>query len=136
MGYDVDVSILVVIHPFRFMTNRTDSQHGQFFKSHWCVGHAATALINLLRLFTYKGYGSFGGTKTTAEELTKIFDFMDIAGVLTPDRLLTGYIPNAASLDTLHQLVRKLKARNPDLIYLLDRKDIQSSTRLSLVEDD
>lgn len=73
------------------------------------------------------GYGRWGGTKTTAEELTDIFNYMDMSGVLSPRRLLTGYVPSATALDAVHQLVRRLKARDANLIYLLDRK----YTRLS-----
>lgn len=93
----------------------------------------STVSINLSIIS--QGYGTFGGTKTSAEELKKIFDFMDITGVLTQSRLLTGYIPNAASLNVLHQLVRKIKTRNPNLMYLLDRKTIQPLARLSVVKD-
>lgn len=71
---------------------------------------------------SFTGYGRFGGTKTNAEELTRIFDFMQQTGVLVPDRLLTGYIPNADSLGSVRKLVKKLKFSNPNLIYLLDRE--------------
>lgn len=73
-------------------------------------------------LSSFIGYGRFGGTKTNAEELTRIFDSMQQTGVLVPDRLLTGYIPTAKSLGSVHELVEKLKISNPNLIYLLDRK--------------
>ncbi|KAI6112906.1 bud site selection protein 16 [Pisolithus sp. B1] len=84
-----------------------------------CMGYDVD-VVNTVNFSNHTGYGYFGGTKTTAEELSTIFDSMDKTGVLTATRLLTGYIPNAASLDVVHRLARKLKARNPDLIYLLD----------------
>jgi pyridoxine kinase len=71
---------------------------------------------------SYAGYGDFGGTRTTADELTRLFNLMQQSGVLIPGRLLTGYIPNAESLSAVHELVKKLKTTNADLLYLLDRE--------------
>jgi len=47
---------------------------------------------------------------------------MDETGLLSPRRLLTGYIPNAAALEVVRNLAQKLKSDHPYLIYLLDRK--------------
>lgn len=84
-----------------------------------CMGYDVD-VVNTVNFSNHTGYGYFGGTKTTAEELSKIFDSMDKTGVLTATRLLTGYIPNAAALDVVHHLAQKLKVHNPNLIYLLD----------------
>lgn len=70
---------------------------------------------------SFSGYGRFGGTKTNAEELTRIFDSMRQSGVLEPGRLLTGYIPTAESLGAVCELVGRLRLSNPNLLYLLDR---------------
>lgn len=82
--------------------------------------HTQVSITGVLTSLT--GYGRFGGTKTNAEELTRIFDSMQQSGVLVPDRLLTGYIPNADSLNSVCKLVQKLRFTNPNLIYLLDRE--------------
>jgi pyridoxine kinase len=68
----------------------------------------------------HTGYGCFGGTRASAEELASIFKMMDETGLLSPRRLLTGYIPNAATLKVVKELAQKLKSRNPHLIYLMD----------------
>jgi pyridoxine kinase len=62
---------------------------------------------------------------------------MDETGLLSPRRLLTGYIPNAATLKVVKELAQKLKSRNPHLIYLMDRKSAKSSPEffLSYVDD-
>lgn len=52
---------------------------------------------------------------------------MDEIGLLSPRRLLTGYIPNAAAMEVIKELAQKLKSRNPHLIYLMDRKFAKSS---------
>ncbi|KIJ65478.1 hypothetical protein HYDPIDRAFT_110564 [Hydnomerulius pinastri MD-312] len=86
-----------------------------------CMGYDVD-VVNTVNFSNHSGYGHFGGTKATAEELTRLFDLMDQTRVLNPARLLTGYIPNKEALAAVHALVKKLihKDRNPDLIYLLD----------------
>ncbi|KAH7890936.1 Ribokinase-like protein [Phlebopus sp. FC_14] len=84
-----------------------------------CMGYDVD-VVNTVNFSNHSGYGHFGGTKTNEAELTRIFDFMDKTGVLISSRLLTGYIPNAESVSAVQNLVEKLKARSPDLIYLLD----------------
>ncbi|KAF9233742.1 Ribokinase-like protein [Melanogaster broomeanus] len=77
-------------------------------------------VVNTVNFSNHSGYGHFGGTKTSAEELTRIFNLMQQTDVLIPDRLLTGYIPNAESLDSVHKLVKTLKTTKADLLYVLD----------------
>jgi pyridoxine kinase len=68
------------------------------------------------------GYGRFGGARTSAVELTSIFDTLELNELLDPSRLLTGYIPNAEALTSVAQLVTKLRKQRPDIIYMLDRR--------------
>ncbi|KAF8555843.1 Ribokinase-like protein [Imleria badia] len=98
-----------------------------------CMGYDVD-VVNTVNFSNHTGYGRFGGTKTNAEELTRIFDFMQQSGVLIPDRLLTGYIPTADSLGSVRELVKKLKLSNPNLIYLLDPV-LGDSGRLYVSED-
>lgn len=43
------------------------------------------------RLRTFEsGYGRFGGSKSTAQDLMTIFDTMEANGLLSQERLLTG----------------------------------------------
>ncbi|KAF9224122.1 Ribokinase-like protein [Gyrodon lividus] len=83
-----------------------------------CMGYDVD-VVNTVNFSNHSGYGDFGGTKTSAEELTRIFNLMQKTDVLIPDRLLTGYIPNAESLGAVHELVKKLRTTR-DLLYLLD----------------
>ncbi|KAG0691857.1 Ribokinase-like protein [Suillus ampliporus] len=84
-----------------------------------CIGYDVD-VVNTVNFSNHTGYGRFGGTKASAEELTLIFKTMDEAGLLSPHRLLTGYIPNAAALEVIKGLAQKLKSHNPHLIYLMD----------------
>ena len=40
----------------------------------------------------FAGYGRFGGSRATAEELAKLFESMEQNGLLLCERLLTGQI--------------------------------------------
>lgn len=87
---------------------------------------------------TFTGYGRFGGSRTTAEELAKLFGLMEQNGLLLCERLLTGkksvlyinistqptsgYVPGAQALVSVKDLATKMKQMNPELIYLLDRE--------------
>ncbi|KAJ3555582.1 hypothetical protein NM688_g2496 [Phlebia brevispora] len=66
------------------------------------------------------GYGRFGGSRANAAELSYIFEMMEKNSLLSPDRLLTGYIPGGEALAAVTDLARKLRKRNPELLYLLD----------------
>ncbi|KAG1787493.1 Ribokinase-like protein [Suillus plorans] len=84
-----------------------------------CIGYDVDA-VNTVNFSNHTGYGLFGGTRTSPEDLTSIFRMMEEIGLLSPRRLLTGYIPNAAAMEVIKELAQKLKSRNPHLIYLMD----------------
>ncbi|KAJ7626294.1 Ribokinase-like protein [Mycena polygramma] len=84
-----------------------------------CLGYDVD-VVNTVNFSNHSGYGRLGGTKTTAAELTEIFQGLERNQLLLPDRLLTGYIPGAEGLSTVADLVDKLKSEKPGLIYLLD----------------
>ncbi|KAJ7708751.1 Ribokinase-like protein [Mycena rosella] len=84
-----------------------------------CLGYDVD-VVNTVNFSNHSGYGRLGGTKTTAAELTEIFQGLERNNLLLPDRLLTGYIPGAEGLSAVADLVDKLKSEKPDLIYLLD----------------
>ncbi|KAJ7065295.1 Ribokinase-like protein [Mycena amicta] len=84
-----------------------------------CLGYDVD-VVNTVHFSNHSGYGRLGGTKTTAVELTQIFESMESNHLLLPDRLLTGYIPGAEGLSAVADLVIKLKADKPALVYLLD----------------
>ncbi|KAG1857383.1 bud site selection protein 16 [Suillus subalutaceus] len=84
-----------------------------------CIGYDVD-VVNTVNFSNHTGYERFGGTRASAEELSSILKMMDEIGLLSPHRLLTGYIPNAAALEVVKELAQKLKSRNPHLIYLMD----------------
>ncbi|KAJ7132204.1 Ribokinase-like protein [Mycena epipterygia] len=84
-----------------------------------CLGYDVD-VVNTVNFSNHSGYGRLGGTKTTAAELTEIFQGLERNHLLLPDRLLTGYIPGAEGLSAVADLVDKLKSDKPNLVYLLD----------------
>ncbi|KAJ7746795.1 Ribokinase-like protein [Mycena maculata] len=84
-----------------------------------CLGYDVD-VVNTVNFSNHSGYGRLGGTKTTAAELTQIFQGLERNGLLFPDRLLTGYVPGAEGLTAVAELVDKLKSEQPGLVYLLD----------------
>jgi pyridoxine kinase len=91
------------------------------------------------------GYFRAGGTKATAEDLERMFFVMEQNGLLKPARILTGgypityksptsemdtdidvpsagYIFGAEALSVVADTVTKLLQHNPQIVYLLDRK--------------
>ena len=85
------------------------------------------------------GYRRFGGSRANAAELNQLFDLMEKNKLLQPERVLTGkhdlsrftpmcwhfptgYIPGGEALSAVLELARKLRERNPTLLYLLDRR--------------
>ncbi|KAI0073060.1 Ribokinase-like protein [Panus rudis PR-1116 ss-1] len=84
-----------------------------------CLGYDVD-VINTVNFSNHTGYGRFGGTRTNAEELSKIFHPMEENGLLRQDRLLTGYIPGGEALTAVKEMAERLRKSNPKLIYLLD----------------
>ncbi|KAH7910066.1 Ribokinase-like protein [Hygrophoropsis aurantiaca] len=84
-----------------------------------CLGYDVD-VVNTVNFSNHAGYGRSGGSKTTADELLGVVSGMEENGLLLPNRLLTGYIPEAKALTAVHNIAQKLKSNNPDLIYLLD----------------
>lgn len=84
-------------------------------------------IVNTVSFSNHSGYGSFGGTKASAEELGRVFEALESNELLGPnvvERVLTGYVPGEEGLVQVKMLVEKLKQRSKCLIYLLDRTSL------------
>ncbi|TFK48479.1 Ribokinase-like protein [Heliocybe sulcata] len=84
-----------------------------------CLGFDVD-VVNTVNFSNHTGYGRFGGSRTTAEELSEMFRALEENGLLRPSRLLTGYIAGAAALSTVAGLASRLRQHDPELIYVLD----------------
>lgn len=81
------------------LTTVKGNQYSEFFKSRRYANFVSSS-STIDHLFT--GYGRSGGTKTTAAELTAMFESMQYNELLTPARLLTGSV-----MDTDHEILRQ-----------------------------
>lgn len=81
-------------------------------------------VTNTVQFSNHTGYGRWGGLRFDAEHLQDIFSGLDKNGLLRYSRMLTGYMPSAAVVKTVLDLVKKLRSRQQGeeggLIYLLD----------------
>ncbi|TFK78206.1 Ribokinase-like protein [Polyporus arcularius HHB13444] len=84
-----------------------------------CLGYDVD-VVNTVNFSNHSGYGRFGGSRATAEELSNIFSIMEQNELLVPERLLTGYVPGAEATAAVTGFAKRLRERKPDLIYLLD----------------
>lgn len=81
-------------------------------------------VTNTVQFSNHTGYGRWGGLRFDAEHLQDIFSGLEKNGLLRYSRMLTGYMPSAAVVRTVLDLVKKLRSRSGGeeggLIYLLD----------------
>ncbi|KAJ1025378.1 hypothetical protein NDA13_004191 [Ustilago tritici] len=81
-------------------------------------------VINTVQFSNHTGYGRWGGLRFDADHLSDIFSGLEKNGLLRYSRMLTGYMPSAAVVQTVLELVKKLRTRQGaqegGLIYLLD----------------
>jgi pyridoxine kinase len=75
-------------------------------------------VVNTVQFSNHTGYKTTAGTKTSADELNRIFKGLSDNGLNHYDRVLTGYVPGADALAAVESQIRQLR---PSL-YLLDRE--------------
>lgn len=75
--------------------------------------------LNTVQLSNHTGYGNFAGTKATAQEIETIYDKLKELE-FHYDAFLTGYSPTAQGVEAMGKIGQDLKARFPDLLWLMD----------------
>ncbi|POV96770.1 hypothetical protein PSTT_15466 [Puccinia striiformis] len=76
--------------------------------------------LNTVQFSNHLGYGHHGGSKIPVEHLISCIDGLENNGLLTYDALLTGFTPGPEGIDALIYSINKIKARNPNVTYLVD----------------
>ncbi|XP_057862357.2 pyridoxal kinase isoform X4 [Cryptomeria japonica] len=66
------------------------------------------------------GYPTVRGQVLNGEQLWTLIEGLEANDLLCYTHLLTGYIGSVSFLDTILQVVQKLRSVNPDLIYVCD----------------
>lgn len=78
------------------------------------------SLVPTVTFSNHPAYGSFKGTRTDPSLLESLLDGLDANGLARFDRLLTGYIPSPEACHVVALYVERLRAANPELVYVLD----------------
>ncbi|BEJ16357.1 hypothetical protein CspHIS471_0509620 [Cutaneotrichosporon sp. HIS471] len=76
-------------------------------------------VVNTVQFSNHTGYGYTNGCKTTADQLTAIFEGLNTNGLCGYARVLTGYIPGADALAVVGREMRRLM-ETEGVVYLLD----------------
>lgn len=75
--------------------------------------------LNTVQLSNNTGYGSWTGTKATAQEIQDLYDGLKSRG-FPYDAFLTGYVPSAEGVQAVGEIGKNIKERFPNAIWLLD----------------
>ncbi|KAI8636351.1 pyridoxal kinase, partial [Parasitella parasitica] len=74
--------------------------------------------LNTVQFSNHTGYPSWTGSRMNAKDVQDLFDGLEKNELIDEySHVLTGYIGNFAILETIQNMVKKLKAANPNLIY-------------------
>ncbi|KAK9115382.1 hypothetical protein Syun_022179 [Stephania yunnanensis] len=76
--------------------------------------------INSVQFSNHTGYPTFKGQVLNGEQLWNLIEGLEANDLLYYTHLLTGYIGSVSFLDTVLQVVDKLRTINPNLIYVCD----------------
>jgi len=66
---------------------------------------------------TCLGYSQWTGFKTTGEQILDLFHGLEISGIDNFQYLLTGYQPSAATVLAIGEIGKKLKAKDPRIVW-------------------
>uniref|UniRef100_A0ACD5XLU9 Uncharacterized protein n=1 Tax=Avena sativa TaxID=4498 RepID=A0ACD5XLU9_AVESA len=76
--------------------------------------------INSVQFSNHTGYPKFRGQVLNGDQLWDLIEGLGENDLLHYTHLLTGYIGSVSFLNTVLQVVEKLRSVNPDLIYVCD----------------
>ncbi|KAK9683140.1 hypothetical protein RND81_10G119200 [Saponaria officinalis] len=76
--------------------------------------------INSVQFSNHTGYPSFKGQVLNGRELWDIIEGLEANNLLFYTHLLTGYIGSVSFLNTVLEVVSKLRSVNPGLVYVCD----------------
>lgn len=76
--------------------------------------------INSVQFSNHTGYPSFKGQVLNGQQLWELIEGLEANDLLYYTHLLTGYIGSVSFLNTILEVVNKLRSINPKLIYVCD----------------
>eukprot|EP01133_Synstelium_polycarpum_P013857 gene13857-16341_t len=115
-----------VLHCYRKSNIRNRHGHSNDYPNYMNVfkfsGYQCVEVdpINTVQLSNNTAYSSWKGESLAASKLLEIYEALDANRLATYTHVLTGYNNNAETLRTVLSIVKKLKEKNPNLIYVCD----------------
>ncbi|KAI3412661.1 Pyridoxal kinase [Psidium guajava] len=76
--------------------------------------------INSVQFSNHTAYPTFKGQVLNGEQLWELIEGLEANGLLYYTHLLTGYIGSVSFLNTVLQVINKLRSVNPKLTYVCD----------------
>jgi len=76
--------------------------------------------INSVQFSNHTGYGQWKGQVLNDVDLDDLFEGLKMNNLTTYDSLLTGYVGSESFLRKICQVVKGIKDKNPDSVYLCD----------------
>ena len=73
--------------------------------------------IHTVEFSNHTGYPNFNGKVLDGDGLLQLIDGLESNGLLNYTHLLTGYIGSLSLLETIAEVVERLRKINPNLIY-------------------
>ncbi|XP_031396295.1 pyridoxal kinase isoform X2 [Punica granatum] len=76
--------------------------------------------VNSVQFSNHTGYPTFKGQVLNGQQLWELIEGLEANDLLYYTHLLTGYIGSVSFLDTVLEVVKKLRSVNPNLVYVCD----------------
>nr|CAG4650300.1 EOG090X09AY [Sida crystallina] len=76
--------------------------------------------INSVQFSNHTGYGKWTGTVMNSKELDDLMQGLKSNHLDNFTHILTGYVGDRSFLEQVHQIIKELKQKNPNTIYVCD----------------
>ncbi|KAJ1989741.1 putative pyridoxal kinase [Dimargaris cristalligena] len=76
--------------------------------------------INTVQFSNHTGFNVWKGERTDPQTVLELFEGLRLNGLDDYSHLLTGYMGNADSINVTRTILDQLRAKNPEIFYVLD----------------
>jgi len=76
--------------------------------------------INSVQFSNHTGYGHYRGQVLESKDLEELYDGLKTNDLVNYTHILTGYVGSPSFLTEISQVVRNIKAKCPETVYLCD----------------
>jgi len=93
------------------------------------------AALNTVQFSNHTGYRQWQGTKSTAQEITALYEGLQSAYLDDFDMMLSGYIPGAEAVNAVGAIAKALKEKNRENFFWVLDPVMGDNGRLYVAED-